>query len=96
MVVYKAEDDIKATGVGMRPEIKDLRDIVTGRPMTASNDKNIASGAGKLSLVSFIQVGNPPTKSALQQPVPMVVDASISLVTGKTIDQDFKNQLPRE
>ena len=51
MVVYKAEDDIAATGKGMRPEVKALLDNILSRPMTAPMIENILSSVGRLSSV---------------------------------------------
>ena len=80
MVVYKAEDDIKATGVGMRPEVKALRDIITGRPMTAGNDRKYPQWGWKALLGVIHPNGSPQGAADFKKLAPPGVDAVLAWV----------------
>ncbi len=80
MVVYKAEDDIKATGVGMRPEVKALRDIITSRPMTGFGVRRYPQRGWKALIGVIHPNGSPQAAADFKKLAPPGVDAVIAWV----------------
>ena len=75
MVTYRAEDDIAATGKGMRPEVKALLDNVLSRPMTAQNDRKYPQFGWKALLGVIHPNGSPQGAADFKKLAPPGVDA---------------------
>ena len=80
MVVYKAEDDIAATGVGMRPEVKALLDNILSRPMTAQNDRKYPQWGWKALIGVLHPYGSPQAGADFKKLAPIGVDVVIGWV----------------
>lgn len=80
MVVYKAEDDIAATGKGMRPEVKALLDNILKRPLTATNERKYPQLGWKALLGVIHPSGSPQAGADFKKLAPEGVDAVIGWV----------------